>query len=639
MKRKNLMIAIFMLAITLLFLLSPVIKAQQLEETQQTQWSRSTWLYLPAVEGNNSGTVINTTVTLSYPGTGQVIVQSNGQVQSSTLYSMEMAYMVAMLYAGLNYNNYNLKVFINVSDSISGPSGSFGVMLATYGLATGLNTSILHTYAITGAVSPSGLSGPIGGLSEKCSAASSNNLTLAFPVGNLANSGVSNCKKFLPVPGIIYASNEIYKTSQYDININVSKDAEFELAMKNASNQFINQTNKILNEVNSNMPILNNQTLLILNVQQIINYTKTNINLAKETINKDPYASASYAFTAYYYALTANYTIWLYELSLNRGSYLSTFVNNVTQNIINEANNLESKLINYSNLNTLYSQELMATAFSRIADTIYSAQYTQSISSSISNSSLLTIAQNIAYSQARLESALSWAEAAVLSNRTPPFISQGLILSTASAASTYTTTAVNYANSLIDYYISQYTSIGDIADAQILSAMKNDLNYLLSNANSLLSKSYYTAAIGVYEDALQNSLSIIFIITGTNYPFVTSQYATELQSEFNLISSELASRGLQSSIDNSYMSYAKQIMNSEPGSALSIMETAVVDSIIWYLGELSFNNANSVNYITIYSSNNAIDYGMYIIYLAVGIALGALIAMSYVSKTYKKLYS
>ncbi|MFP3241826.1 hypothetical protein [Caldisphaera sp.] len=639
MKRKNLMSVLLILILVSLFLLFPIINAQQLEGTQQTQWSRSTWLYLPAVEGNNSGAVINTTVTLSYPGTGQVTVQSNGQVQSSTQYSMEMAYIVAMLYAGLNYNNYNLKVFINASGSISGPSGSFGVMLATYGLATGINTSILHDYAITGAVSPSGLSGPIGGLSQKCSAASSKNLTLAFPVGNLASSGVSNCKKFLPVPGIIFASNEIYKTSPYNIEINVSKDEEFELAMKNSSNQFINQTNKILKEVNSTISTLSNQTLFILNLEQIINYSKNNINLAKETINKDPYASASYAFTAYYYALTANYTIWLYNISLSRSNYLSTFVNNVTQSIINDANKLESKLINNSNLNTLYSQELMATAFSRIADTIYSAQYTQSISSSISNSSLITIAQNMAYSQARLESALSWAQAAILSNKTPPFISQGLISSTASAASTYTTAAVNYANSLIDYYVAQYTSIGDIADAQILSAMKSDLNYLLSSANNLLSKGYYTAAIGVYEDALQNSLSIIFIITGTNYPFVTNQYATELQSEFNLISSELASRGLQSSIDNSYMNYAKQIMNSDPESALSIMETAVVDSIIWYIGELSFNNANSVNYITIVSSNNAINYGMYIIYLAVGISLGAFIAILYVSRTYKKLYS
>lgn len=630
-------ISSLIISFVILFTISPIY-AQQITSFQQSQWSRSTWLYLPAVEGNNSGLVINTTITLSYPGNGQVTVDNNGQVQSSTLYSMQMAYMVAMLYAGLDYKDYNLKVFINTSGSVSGPSGSFGVMLATYGLATGLNTSILHNYAITGAVSPSGLSGPIGGLSYKCSAATSHNLTLAFPMGNLISGGVSYCEKFIPVSGILMASNAIFKTAPYNISINITKDVEFELAMKNASKEFINQSEIILKQINSTINTISNQTILILNLVQIINYTETNLKLAQDLVNVDPYASASYAFTAYYNALTVNYTIWLYKISLKSGNYISSFINNVSQNIINQANTLESKLISISGLNTLYSQELMATAFSRIADAIYNAEYMKSVSSTIINTSLITIAQNLAYSEARIESAISWADAAVLSNSTPPFITPELIISTANSASSYTSTAINYADSLIDYYISQYTSIGDIADAQLLSAIENNLNYLISDANNLLSKGYYTAAIGVYEDALQNSLNIIFIITGTNYSLITIKYANELQNEFSLISSELASRGLQSSIDSSYMRYANQIINSSPASALNIMETAVIDSLIWYLGEISLNQGNSSNLILINASNNTINYGFYAIYLILGLAIGFLIAMTYITRIYKKIY-
>jgi len=103
-----------------------------------SSWSRSAWILLPAVEGT-SGVVTNATVTLSYPGTGKVTVTDNsGPAQPSTLYSIDTAFMVAMTYAGLDWRYYNLNVHINVSGQISGPSGSFGVLLAVYSLATGL---------------------------------------------------------------------------------------------------------------------------------------------------------------------------------------------------------------------------------------------------------------------------------------------------------------------------------------------------------------------------------------------------------------------------------------------------------------------------------------------------------------------
>jgi len=137
-------------AAALLLVMAALAVAAPLALAQGLSWTRETWVLLPAVYGTQ-GIVTNVTVTLTYPGTGQVSVNDNsGQVGSSTLYSVEMAYMVAMAYAGLNWRNYNLYVHFNVSGSIEGPSGSFGIMLAVLVLATGLDVNSLHQFAITG---------------------------------------------------------------------------------------------------------------------------------------------------------------------------------------------------------------------------------------------------------------------------------------------------------------------------------------------------------------------------------------------------------------------------------------------------------------------------------------------------------
>ncbi|MCE4623800.1 MAG: hypothetical protein F7B11_03520 [Caldisphaeraceae archaeon] len=632
LKKGEKVLGVIVMLLVSLFLLFPL--ASPIAKASQGGWSRSTWVYLPAVVGTNKGAVINTTITLSYPGSGEVSVTSNGTVQPSTIYSMKMAFIVAMLYSGLNYRDYNLKIFINASGTISGPSGSFGVMLATYGLANGLNTTALHKFTITGAVSPSGLSGPIGGLQEKCMAASKNNLTIAFPVGNLISSGVGFCKRYVPIPGIIAGIEKIYKSTPYRINISIGNNTYFNVNMRKASLFFINRTKGILNAINQTMAYLPNQTLLKANVYELINNTKTDIHLAYKDLNDTPYASASYAFTSYYDALTVNYTIWLYRISKNGTTFPTAFIIKTANKIINKAENLESKLINYSNVDTLYGQELLSVAFSRIADTIYNAKYLESLVKGTPSISLSLAAQNLAYINARLDSASSWADAAISSASTPPYITPSLIKTTALSSSTFAGTAISYADSLIEYYIKQFISIGNVEEANQLNAMKNNLNFLLTYANSLLKKGYYTAAIGIYEDALQNSLNIIFIVIGTSYPVITNSYTKELQNEFNLISSQLASRGLESSIDGSYMSYAKQIAKKDPASALNIMEIAVIDSLIWYMGELALNGGNISNYV--YVSSNPFSVAFEILYLIIGISLGILIALTFVIRGYRK---
>lgn len=560
------------------------------------QWSRTTWVLLPAVEGT-SGVVTNATVTLSYPGSGQVVVTDNtGPAGSSTLDSMRMAFMVAMTYAGLNWQFYNLNVHINVSGQISGPSGSFGVMLAVYSLATGVDDSYLHRFAVTGAVSPSGLSGPIGGLQYKCEAASADGLGIAYPVGNLVNSSLE-CNNSLQVPlaGIAQALHELLNAYPFSLNVSVSQLPGFSSVMSSVAQGFISNSTRIIEGLSSANVA---DQAVAQEVDTYVNSSLQDLQLARKYLSSIPYAAASYAFTAYIYALAANYTEWAYEY-YKRGLSVSSFFTSEASKISGYATSMISSDANLTNSTyTLAFAELMATAFARLADSLYYASYASSIAGQVGNnvSEAYVPAYYLAVAYARLASAEGWVEAARESGPSGPSVSSLFISTTAEAAGKFTDAAIQYADSLINYYVQEFESVGDVAEAQVLQSMESDLNFLVSEGDQLLSNGYYLAAIGVYEDALTNALNIIFVETQSfTVPQVIGSYAKELELEYSMLASSLAKRGLGSSLDASYMSYAGTLMSSDPQDAIYIMETAVIDELVWYLGSLAYSSSYPVS--------------------------------------------
>lgn len=644
-----LMLTVFMI-LTLLLTLTSL--SSTLALSQETHsWSRSTWVLLPAVVENPSGysgTLVNATLTLSYPGTGQVVVYNGtGMATGSTLYSMKMAFAVAMIYAGLNWRSYNLIIHLNFTGPVSGPSGSFAIMLATYALATGISSEPLHRYAITGAVSPSGLSGPVGGLEYKCMAASEGHVSIMYPIGDLV-SGSEYCSNVssLPVSGIMNVLASVYNIMEPTPSLNITL-APFQAVMKNVSEQFINSTNGLLDYLNGHLSRLDGNKVLLSNATAFVNTSHEDLSLALRYLDSLPYASASYAFNAYYYALAANYTLWAYE-SHQEGVSVTQPLIKIANNVSSYVTGLLSNLTSYERPSASLSYyELLATAAARMADALYYSQYVSYLTQEPVNiDDAYVLAYYTALAKARIPSALGWIETAKALSHEPPNITLGLLNSTAAALEAYTNLTVSYASSLIEYYASQFESIGDVSAAQELLAMESDLQYLFSLGQKLANGSNLLGAIGAFQDALTQSLQIIFIEATQSFSTpsissrVISSYADELVHEYDVISSALLMRSLPSYVDSAYMNYARTLMNVDPQSAIYIMETAVVDSLSWYLGSISYSSAAPA---VVVMPSEAIEEGVpttyYVSIALASAALGALLTAAIALWYYKRSYA
>ena len=613
-----------------------------------TSWSRSTWILLPAVvesPSGLSGTVVNVTVTLSYPGTGAVIVHNGtGLVSGSTLYSMEMAYLVAMTYAGLNWESYNLTVYMNYTGPVTGPSGSFGVMLATYALASGLNASALHKYAITGAVSPSGLAGPIGGLQYKCEAASARDVGIVFPVGDLA-SGLTYCRsvRAVPVAGIVNASHSILGAYNVTLTVEAPVISSFDDIMREVAEEFIGNSTALQRLVSQDLAAIRGNPSLYSVVASYLNASRTDVGYAESYLASLPYAAASYAFTAYVNSLAANLTLWAYR-AYARGASVSQLFYSINSTIATEASELLEMLQNMTkSTSSLVAYEMMATAAARLADAMYYAQYAAETSSLVSGnaSEVYLPAYYAALGEARIASAMGWIRAAEAVEDLPPLVSPDLVRATSYMLAKYTNVSVSYADSLINYYASQLEEVGGGVVAQELLGMESDLNYLLSMGLSLYNESKYVDSIGVFDDALTNALDVIFIeqTQSFNLTPVISAYERELVSEYNLIAVALAKRGLFSPLDLQYILYAQTLTRSDPQDAIYIMEAAVIDELGWYLGSLGLSQATPTSLTVTQTVSLTTSAGSLVTTTAlvlVSIALGAAIAAGVAAWSYRR---
>ena len=642
--------AVAALALTILAALLASAGAAPLSKAQATDapWSRSAWILLPAVvesPGKLSGTVVNVTITLSYPGTGAVVVHNGtGLVSGSTLYSMEMAYLVAMTYAGLNWESYNLTVYMNYTGPVTGPSGSFGVMLATYALASGLNTSALHKYAITGAVSPSGLAGPIGGLQYKCEAASALGLGIVFPVGDLV-SGLTYCRsaKAVPVAGIVNASRSVLGAYNVTLSMEAPAIGGFDEVMRSVAEEFIGNATAISRSVLQGLATMRGNPSLYSEAISYLNASKTDLKYAEAYLESLPYAAASYAFTAYVNSLAANLTLWAYE-AYSRGASVSQLFYSINSSIAEEASALLGDLQNMSrSTSSLVAYEMMATAAARLADAMYYAQYAAEVSSLMSNnvSEVYMPAFYAAMGEARVASAVGWIKAAEAAENLSPRVTPELVEATSYMLAKYANVSVSYADSLINYYASQLEGVGGVVVAQELLEMESDLNYLLSVGLTLYNESRYVDSIGVFDDALTNALDVIFIeqTQSFNLTPVISAYERELTSEYNLIAAALAKRGLFSPLDLQYILYAQTLTRSDPQDAIYIMETAVIDELSWYLGTIGLSQAAPTSLTitqTVSPATGANSLATTMALVLVSIALGATIAAGVAAWSYRR---
>ncbi|MGC9071468.1 MAG: hypothetical protein ACP5HK_02045, partial [Acidilobus sp.] len=370
-------------------------------------------------------------------------------------------------------------------------------------------------------------------------------------------------------------------------------------------------------------------------VEQFVNGSLADLRLARDYLGSLPYAAASLAFTAYVNALAANYTLWALKVSASGGNPGSLLEGQASSVYSEALSTISSAELYVNRSSTLTFDELMATAFARLADALYYASYAESLAGQVNQSALYVPAYYLAMAKARILSAIGWLMEANASMDQGPNITSGLLSATASAVGGFTDVGVRYADSLIAYYVQQLESQGDYADASVLQAMENDLNFLVSEGDKMLSQGYYLAAIGVYEDALTNALNVIFIETRSfSSGFVISSYANELRIEYAALAVDLAKRGLLSSLDTAYMGYASALMSTDPQDAISIMEAAVIDELTWYLGVLQYGQAQPQIVQQIVSTSSSLT-GMTAVALA-ALALGATLAASVALWSYKR---
>ncbi|MEM3281526.1 MAG: S16 family serine protease [Candidatus Micrarchaeaceae archaeon] len=139
----------------------------------------SAYIFAPAVvTSTNRGTL--TTIYLNVTGgNGSVSVVGPSSVGFSTLSSARTAVAYAAAFLGVNEQDYNFTYKIEDQNiSVSGPSAGLAFTLLAISALTG--RPLIHTFTLSGTISPNGSIGQIGGVYDKVGAAKAKNLSFVL---------------------------------------------------------------------------------------------------------------------------------------------------------------------------------------------------------------------------------------------------------------------------------------------------------------------------------------------------------------------------------------------------------------------------------------------------------------------------
>lgn len=110
-------------------------------------------------------------------GKGDVLVNTNPFVESTTQYSVREAVKVAENYTNINITNRDIIVYFDINGTlIGGPSAGAAITAAT--IAAIENKEVRQDAAITGTIEEGGRIGQVGGVFEKAVAAEENGMEL-----------------------------------------------------------------------------------------------------------------------------------------------------------------------------------------------------------------------------------------------------------------------------------------------------------------------------------------------------------------------------------------------------------------------------------------------------------------------------
>ena len=512
----------------------------------------------PAVSEDGKGSLINVSIKVSYPGSGRIGVRSGGEVDPTTIHSMRMAVIVAALYAGVDWRSIDVDVELETRGSVAGPSGSLGVATMTY-ILLARGHAPQGKFSITGAISPDGTASRVGSVDVKCMAASSRNYTFLYPLVNLTQQLSRSCPG-APVSSLLNASLTILSSPEPLLTLNISLPQGFNDAMRRAAEDLAGLASEIAREIPEGDAAV----------------VEERLNRSRSVLDESPYAAASLAFTgllagyqAYYRVKLLNSTN-IYEEALREADSLGSLISNLT-----------GKLDSLDPRGSIFYVEFLSTAYTRLADAKSSLSEARSLAESRSPM-IDNIVSDLALARARVETIKAWIETASSLKDTGPTISMEVLAGIVDRYGNYTSEAVTYANSILEYLIKNYNAPRDVLGVRI-----NVVNQLMEEARRYHDSGNYIAALGFYREALSMTISQIFgFFLARSSPEIVDGYYRDLTTIHSMIQSQLASRGLISGLALAYEEYSRILLEDQPATAIGLLEEAVATSMLWYMATL-----------------------------------------------------
>lgn len=175
-----------MLTLLLTILITSIGLLEPAYSVSRYKWVKSITVIVPAVEETPqglTGVASTLTVTVAWPGTGEVYISTSPLADLDTQASGRLAILVASLLAGVDYHDYDFFIKYNTTTLfIGGPSASGATAVAA--LAALSNITLPRNFSMTGMIGPDGSLNPVGGVSEKLKAAASVGIkTFIIPLG------------------------------------------------------------------------------------------------------------------------------------------------------------------------------------------------------------------------------------------------------------------------------------------------------------------------------------------------------------------------------------------------------------------------------------------------------------------------
>jgi len=220
----------------------------------------STTLYLLAVDQKNVGRVIPVEMSIYYPGSGDIVVNtSGGSIANDTFISIKYSLILGSILTGIDYRIYDFIYDFPPGLEVEGPSATLAFLLGVLGFYR--NITISRDVGVTGLVSPIGIVGEVGGTVEKYETGLNYGLDLVIgpydkqlmsatkyaPVSSVFNaferySGVSIYQSYLKYSGKYLETIYMFEKKVFKDSYEYFKNLVEDLLRKAGDNYLLNNT-------------------------------------------------------------------------------------------------------------------------------------------------------------------------------------------------------------------------------------------------------------------------------------------------------------------------------------------------------------------------------------------------------------